>query len=375
MPFQIERIQSEHECERIRQEWLVLYGDIYPRNPFGAPFWNLHWWRHFSRKSIGVAHEFFLHTVRDEQGKLRGVAPWMIMHRPAVGPFRLRVLTPFGADQSITEIRGVICRSEDEAEVLAALREYLRTLQKPFDAIEWAGVRSLDALDTLETEGPLSFAKIGQCYVLTLPESWDAVRANVGSSMRKYLRRAGEKLDEIGKELQLTVISGQADIAAGMERFFKLHSMRAQTKDMFAHPDKFENPTNRNFVFELFSKLAEEDKVRIFEARVGEDLVACRLCFILGPTLYIYYSGYDPKWRDFSVGTLMMAKIIQWAIKNKFTEINLSAGKDRSKMQWRPAEHMFQGGVRISSNFRGGVASRYYSAVDSLRARRQVATP
>jgi CelD/BcsL family acetyltransferase involved in cellulose biosynthesis len=371
MPFEVHRLKNEQECASIWEEWRELNESVEPRNPFGAPLWNWIWWKHFSKKSIGVAREFFVHTVRDDEGKLRAVAPWMIDSRPGAGPLRLRILTTFGADASLTEIRGVVCRSEDEAEVMAALQAYLRQYENRFDAVEWAGVRTYDALDLLEAEGQLSFVQVGHVYMLPLPESWKALCARVGSNMRKYLRRSGEKFDALGKAMHLNVISDKAEIEQGMERFFKLHSMRAETTDMFVHPDKFKNTPNRNFILEVFTKLAEQNIARIFEARVEGQIVACRICFVLGRTVYVYYSGYDPKWREYNVGTLMMSKIIQWAIDNNFKDINLSAGKDRSKMQWRPTEHIFQGGVRIRPGLRGNLVSRFYTTLNTLKSRRQ----
>ena len=373
MSFQVHRLHDERECASIWEEWRELHDGVEPRSPFGSPLWNMLWWKHFSRNSLMAAYEFFVHAVRDEEGKLRAVAPWMIAHRPGVGPLRLRILTTFGADASLTEIRGVVCRSEDEAKVIAALQAYLRQCDATFDAVEWAGVRAYDALDILESNGPLSFAQIGECYVLALPRNWEELRTRLSSYMRKYLRRSGEKFDELGKEMHLNVISDEAEIALGMERFFKLHSMRAKAEDMFAHPDKFDSAANRKFVLEVFSVFAHRNMARIFEAHVDGQIVACRLCFILGSTLYIYYSGYDPSWRDYSVGTLMMARIIQWAIQNNLKEVNMSAGKDRSKLQWRPTEITYQGGVRVRSGLRGGVVSRYYLAVNNLRRRRRQA--
>jgi hypothetical protein len=323
------------------------------------------WWKHFSRKTRVSAHEFFVHTVRDETGRLRAVAPWLITTRPAIGPLRLRILSTFGADQSLTEIRGVVCRKEDEPAVFAALDQYLRKFDNAPDAIEWAGMRTYDALDVVEQNRQLAFAQITYGYILTLPESWEDLSSKLSKTVRKYFRRSLEKFDELGKQMDLYVISNNVEVAQGMERFFRLHSLRANAKDMFTRPDKFRDITSRKFILEVFTTLSQTDKIRIFELRVDGKVIACRISFVLGSTLYLYYSGFDPEWKDYNVGNIIMIKIIQWAMKSGFKEVNLSAGKDRSKLQWKPTEHIFQGGVRIGSSVRGRAVTHYYRALNS----------
>ena len=369
MSYSIQRLSGEADVAQVWEEWQALHESVAPRTPFGSPLWNMLWWKHFSRRSLAASCEFFVHLVRDASGALRGVAPWMILHRLPLTPLRVSVVTPFGADASLTEIRGVICRRDDEGEIVAALDRHLRETGIAFAAVEWMGVRGYDALDILEAQAPLSFAQVNQFYVLALPKTWEGVRAHVGSYMRRNLRRVFERIDALGKTLRLDVYEDADAIGARMDNFFRLHSMRAGARDMFAHPDKFAKPVNRRFVEEAYLAFARRGEARYFEACIEDKVVACRLCFALGGTLYVYYSGYDPEWQDYNVGTLMMANIIQWAIGQGFEDINLSAGKDRSKLQWKPVEHHFQGGVRIRSNFRGRLASNMYSAMKRVRAK------
>jgi len=367
----VERLVDEQHCASIQDEWQALHESIEPRNPFGAPLWNMYWWKHFSRNHLGVMHEYFIHIVRDESGTLRAVAPWVINYRPAFGPFRLQILTTFGADASLTEVRGVVCRKSDESQIVLALSEYLRELGRSFDAVEWAGVRSCEALEILEAESQLCFAQVNQVYVLSLTKTWEQMHGAFSKKWRKYLRQSEEKLGSLGKKMQLQVVAEPDEIAIHMERFFKLHAMRAKAKNMLSHPDKFADMVSRRFIYDIFCAMALRGEIRIFEAHIGDDVVACRLSFVLGCTIYLYYSGYDPQWREYNVGSLMTVRIIQWAVQNGFKTINLSAGKDRSKLQWRPTEYIIQGGVRIKGGFRGNVVSRYYIEVNKLRLRRR----
>jgi CelD/BcsL family acetyltransferase involved in cellulose biosynthesis len=371
MPLNVEAIRSESDCVSIWEEWEALHKSLAPRTPFSSPLWNMTWWSHFSKDLLSIKSKFFLHTVRDERGDLQAVVPWMITSRPSIGPFQMRSLRYFGADQSLTEIRGAICSPEVEAEVVTALQEYLRRNRYRFDLVEWSHVKTSAAVENLEVNGPLAFAQVTPVYILSLPDTWEALNSRLSSYARKYVRRSYEKFAALGKDVHLGVVAERPEFANAMERFFVLHSSRAGAKDMFAHPDKFKNHTNRAFLCEAFGKFFDEGAARIFELYAGEQIVACRLCFVLESNLYVYYSGYDPSFREYNVGTIMMSEIIKWAIKNGFREVNLSAGKDRSKLQWRPTEIVFQGGFCITPDFRGAVISRAYDALKRIRSQRR----
>lgn len=49
----------------------------------------------------------------------------VLTRRPGVGSLAVRVLQFVGADPNMTELRGLVCRAEDEPAVLRALQRYL----------------------------------------------------------------------------------------------------------------------------------------------------------------------------------------------------------------------------------------------------------
>lgn len=121
MKFQIKRFAdpSAPDFEALLPEWEALDAQMSPRSPHTSPIWCRLWWQYLRRRTISSRDEFFLHTVRDELGHLIAVAPLMITHKPALGPLRLRLLQFIGADPSMTEVRGLVCRIENQDEVIS----------------------------------------------------------------------------------------------------------------------------------------------------------------------------------------------------------------------------------------------------------------
>ena len=73
-------------------------------------------------------------------GRLVAVAPLMHTSRPGIGPPVLRIVPFFGVDAALTEIRGLICRTEDQAPVVEALVKYFLACCGKWDVFRWAGL-------------------------------------------------------------------------------------------------------------------------------------------------------------------------------------------------------------------------------------------
>jgi hypothetical protein len=342
-----------------------LDAGLRPRTPFTSPLWIGLWWKHFERNSAKVRDEFFCHTLRDRDGRLVAVAPLMVTHSPAIGPVRIRLLQFFGADPSITEIRGVICNADRQDEVIYALSNYLLSRKASWDVFWWTGIRHESSVfDALVGQGALIEDSKLPDYILALPPTWDELRAKVSSNMRKNLRKAYEFLERDGHAFIFRAISRPADVPAALERFFVLHAARADVSDMtIAHPNKFGNLRHRSFLIDHAQRMAERGLLRLFELEIAGNVVASRLTFLLDSELYFYFAGYDPDWRKYSVMTTLMTEIIKWAIDNGIRLVNLSTGKDLSKVRWKPEEIVYQNAMQIAPTIRGRLAFLAYDAL------------
>jgi hypothetical protein len=59
----------------------------------------------------------------------------------------------------------------------------------------------------------------------------------------------------------------------------------------------------RDFLYAVCNNLAARDAVRLFQLRIGAEIVASRIGFAVGDSIYLYYSGFDPAWGRYSVMT------------------------------------------------------------------------
>ena len=368
MTWRIIRLSSVEETQAILPEWEELAARTAPWHPFATPAWNMLWWKHYAKRRLLAADEFFLHIVRDENDHLIAVAPLFRRSMPGVGPLALRAVEFFGADPSITEIRGVICAPDDQPAVLDALRGYL-CRNYAWDVWRWYGSRCGSTMAP-PPGGETTLLETATLpdYVLPLPATWKDVLARVSSNMRKSVRKSYEFLERDGHVFTFRAVDGVGPDGAALEAFLQLHSARAAVADMhFKHPDRFQDGASRAFLGDLASEMARRRQLVIFELEIAGRIVASRLAFLHDRQLYLYYSGYDPSWRDYSIMTTLMAEILRWGISKQLASVNLSTGSDASKLRWQPEEIVFTSGVERRAGWRGSLLARAYDTTAAAR--------
>jgi CelD/BcsL family acetyltransferase involved in cellulose biosynthesis len=345
-------VELEGEWRRLQDEAGIL--------PFTSWEWSVTWWRHLSRQSLVVSDRLFLKVFRGPDGALIAVAPLMLREYPARGP-RFRSLRYLGADPGFTEVRGLLCRQEHEAGVHAALVGDLFARDRLWECLMLEGIRSTATLSRLaELHGEPVQTEVTPCFLLTLPESWEAFRATRSRNVKESLRKCANSLKRAGLVPVHRVASTGPELMRALESFFTLHTARANRSDTVPHTNVFDTPLARSFLRALVVTYASSGAVRIFTMDLEGQTVAARIAFVVGRSLYLYYSGYDPAFGRYSVMTSVVAHAIQYAIGQGYETVNLSTGNDPSKARWSPEETCFTQVVLHSTSLRGRVGTAAY---------------
>lgn len=366
----VERLSGPEAWVDLTAEWEALDEQIFPRSPFTSPLWIELWWRHIRRQNPLFRDEFFCHIVRDADDRLVAVAPLMRTYCPRLGLPRMRMVQFFGTDPSITELRGVICQPKDQDKVIKALTEHFLRHRGEWDVFRWNGLRH--NASAYNSPGCEFIARHDLSdYIIELPGRWDELRARVSANMRKNLRKPYEFLERDGRSFSLRIVERPDDVQAAIDRFLSLHAARSKVADMINHPNKFGDSRNRAFLVDYLRQTAERGHLRIFELEIDGVVIASRLAFLLGSDLYLYFAGYDPSWRKYSVMTILVCEMIKWAIAHGLQRVNLSTGNDQSKLRWKPVEVIFHDAVQVSPSRRGRLlfpAFRAYEGLSQIRA-------
>jgi CelD/BcsL family acetyltransferase involved in cellulose biosynthesis len=353
----VETITSVEGVEALRADYEHLCGITDNKLPFALYEWHSTWCRHFLGCDPQIRDEPLFYLLRNAAGKCVAITPF-ILSRRSFGPLKIVSISLLGPDPFITEIRAPLIERGFEDLTARAVRDGLARIHD-WDWIHWSGVsgefaQALNTGGVLRWEPPLSY------FVLDLPPSWEELRSRLKRNIRESLRHCYNSLKRDGHQFEFEVIEDPAGVRRGLDRYLALHSMRANAKDTVIHPDRFASRTCREFLYAICDRLAARGSVRLFALKIGAQIVAMRLGFVVRDSLYLYYSGYDPRWARYSVMTTTVAEALKYAIARGIKTVNLSPGREVSKMRWGPRQVDYDSAYEANTRLRSRLASNAY---------------
>ena len=365
MKLRVESVQSEEQLRTLQSEWCSLIESLDAPLPFETWWWSQTWWRHLSAHSTMLRDELWVQTIRDGQGQLVAVAPMMRTLRPGVGPFQLRHLQFFGADPLITEIRRMPCLPGYEIEAHRTLASFLQSRNSQWDWVTWSGL-SPEVAEAVGLRPRAEFSHEQESFVLDLPGTWEEFKRGLKRNIKESLRKCYNAPKRDGITFRFDAVGEPEGIARAVERFLVLHQKRAQQTGTVQHKDVFAGRTARHFLLDVCARLVEKNAVRVFSLLHEDQVVATRIGFLNNGHLFLYYSGYEPSWGKYSVMTRALAETIQWSIRQGLSSVNLSTGRDVSKLRWGPVQKSYFEYVELSPHLRSRLSFRMFQRVQAL---------
>jgi CelD/BcsL family acetyltransferase involved in cellulose biosynthesis len=333
----VEICSSVNGLLALRPEYERLQRTTSNTLPFLMHEWHVAWCNQFLKVDKKLQSQLHMYVVYNRAGRCLGLVPFIASCRQ-FGPFKVRHLDLIGSDPAITEIRGALVEPGYELSVARAVRQKLRE-EREFSWVRWGGIAGAFIEALAAGEGAdLTWDTPKMDYVLDLPKSWDELRAGFKRNVRESLRHCYNSLKRDGLQFKLEIAEDPERVRVAICRFLTLHAMRARRSDTTWHGDLFASAVAQRFIHEVTQRFAERGAIRVFQLVIGNQVVASRIGFVVGSSLYLYYSGYDPKWSKYSVMTTTVAEAIKYAIAQGLSTVNLSPGSDVSKTRWSPRE-------------------------------------
>ena len=328
--------------------------------PFALPEWHLCWCAHFLNRDERISDQPVFCVVRKAAGGCVAILP-LILTRRRIGPLRVGSLDLLGADPALTEIRAPVVAPGYERLAVHAVHRALAALPD-WDWINWRGIGPAFAAALALEANPHWYETI-EDYLLDLPPSWEEFRAQLPRNVRESLRHCYNSLKRDGHTFELVVARTAPEVGRALDAFLPLHAMRANMAStaIATHPNRFAGRAVQQFLYDVCDALAARDAVRIFQLRIGGDIVAARIAFVVGDTVYLYYSGFDPAWARYSIMTTTVAEAFRYAIANGLKCVNLSLTREQSKMRWRPRLIRYHSALVPREVLRSKIACRAYS--------------
>jgi CelD/BcsL family acetyltransferase involved in cellulose biosynthesis len=310
----------------LRPDWEELSADAETASPFNSWTWLANWWQVF-----GGGYHLRIFVVRDGT-RIIAIAPFYTMVF-RLGPLRLRMLVPLGYGNDLTERLEILVARGWRAEAIACLSNHLvRRRKNLFDVMLWHGVLRDELSPQLRH---LVRPASDTSYELRhLPGSWNMFVTGLNKSMRDNIKYYPRLLARHGHLMRVQIASSPEEMGSAIAEFLRLHHARAALTGTARHDDRFALPSHQQFLSRVAPALAEAGVMRLTILTVDSVNVAAQISLHCGGTVYIYYSGFDPAWRQYSVAMIATAQCIRDALERGASHVDFLGGSGQFKERW-----------------------------------------
>jgi CelD/BcsL family acetyltransferase involved in cellulose biosynthesis len=339
----------------MRAEWGALL-DASGAGPFNAWEWLYPWCRR-----IGLDRRPLVLTARDRSGALAGLLPLAVEYRSVAG-MPVRRLSFLGETHVGSDYLDVVARRGGERDVAHAFARVLHALRDEWDVLDLTDLREgSPTVDVLRQAFSGQDVRVAERYVcpydtLSPSEPFDAFLKRTGRR-DNYLRRRKWLEKQEGYRIEKTEAPGA--LAGPLTDFFRLHAARWASD---GGSQGIKGTGVEAFHRDATQLLAERGRLRMYTMKVGGRAVAS-VYGILHRDSFIYFqSGYDPEWRNRSVGLVLVGETFKDAMESGLTEYDFLRGTETYKSDWVSKQRRTVS-VRVHS---GSLAGRWFSQSEEL---------
>lgn len=156
---------------------------------------------------------------------------------------------------------------------------------------------------------------------IVLPTSWDVYLERLDRTDRKELKRKFKRLDTVSHSFHVTRTITESDFA----RFIHLHRISDTAKNQFM------TEPMKEFFWDLVQLPIPTWSQTLATLSLNNSVSASVLLFENTDQVLMYNSGYDPEQKFYSVGLLLKAWIIKYAIESGKKVVDFLRGNERYK--------------------------------------------
>jgi len=345
----------------LRREWTDLVRHSGANNPFLSWDWLHAWWLH-----LGSACRLQILTARGEDGCLLGIAPLRASrgHWPWLSQLEFLATGWAGSDYL-----DLIVRRGFEDECAAAFATWFRARAQTIrlDHLRPAPVAAMLA-DELTPHGwTRESSRSGACpYAKLQGHSWESyvetLRPSLRTRCRRYLNTLRQKF-----EVCFARVDGEAQRQEVLSTLMEFHGQRWSGR---GGSTAFQTPSLQAFHHDVTSRALAEGWLRLFSLRLNDTVAAVTYCFHVNEKFYLYQHGFNPRFRRYSVGMVVLGLTIRSAIEEGALEFDMLYGEEPYKALWASETRQLDR-IELFPPHMGGLLHR--RTVDAERSMRMLA--
>lgn len=306
--------------DELREEWNALLDRSATGTIFSTWEWQSNWWAAYHPGDL------WIHAVRDDNGRLLGLAPWLIEQRGEA-----RIVRGVGC-VDVSDYVDVIIDTAYFEPVLEALARCLQENRNLYDRVNLCNLPELSPtlavfppiLQQAGFEVSCEFQEV--CPVIQLPETWETfVEQCLNKKDRHELRRKIRRAQ--GRDgVTFYTVDASHDFEAALETFIQLMASSAPYKAEF-----LQDPQHVAFFKRVMPVMYQRGWLKMAVMAVDGRAIAAYLNFEYHDRVMVYNSGLDHEFDELSPGIVLIAHTIREAIERGFKVFDFLRGNERYK--------------------------------------------
>lgn len=322
----VEVVESLDLAGQLFTEWQNLWDAVPDALTFQRPEWILSWMQSF------YPREPFLLTVLYKE-QLVGIAPCLFYERRVHGNSAERVLGLMGG--CVSDYLDILLDPHHTQNVMFFLWKRIYDEKLHCDVIEFTDLPASSCL--LQNPGEPSITKKliaenrqhDRCSFLSIPSGAQELKEVLPPHKWENIRNARNRLRKAGGgEIE---IANENTLDAALEDLFRLHRARWAQESL---PGVLNEHKVREFHRKIAPALLRKNVLRLYSLRLNGICIASAYIFFEREQALCYLHGYDPEFSRLSPGTLILAAVIEDAIRQGKQCVNFLRGKEEYKKSW-----------------------------------------
>jgi len=321
-----------------RSEWNDLCAHTASDNPFLTFDYQSIWWQTRGGGEWPQSSQLVL-VAGFEKDKLVGIAPLFHANNHLAKPALMFV----GAVE-VSDFLDFIAHPADLPEFIHGLLDHLTSDPK---IPNW---ECLDFHNILEDSPTLSVLKqeadqrrwthqqilLQPAPYIPLPTDYDTYLASLDKKQRHEIRRKLRNLAQSPQVDELKIVDDPQALPAETQAFIDLMAQDPNKRDFLTAPMQQHLQNTAQVTFNA-------GWLQLAFLTLNGQKAAANMAFNYKNRLWLYNSGWEWEFRDFSPGWVLLAKLIQWAIDNNIEEFDFMRGDEAYKYKFGAVDrHVFR---------------------------------
>lgn len=322
----VSTVTDQEAFAALKPEWDELSDDS-TASMFNSWRWLYPWFKHRSG-----GRGLHLLIARDAAGRLMGLLPLCRSVQRSYG-VRVRRLSSM-ADDLGSHYLDVVARRGAETAVASALLGHLARTSADWDVLD------LSYLDADSPTLALLHQTFGQGSLLSLMEKYSPHEPLVpGESFDAFLKRAprGSRFVKrrrwLSREPQfrLEKIEDPARAPEALQMLSHLQSARWARDGRAPY---LADPARLRYATEVIPGLMEGGRAVFYVMWMGDKPMAMMLGFLSGKRFQAFQNAFDPAFRTWSAGFVLLGEVLRDCFEQGFTDYDLGRDPEPYKDEW-----------------------------------------